>query len=1837
MYHAYLPVEATAGADATLWNATITAEYDDADTQSIGWNSGHIGSVGYNAPTMDGTFILNGTTYTVRGLYEQVAKAPASVDLRISSYIPESERGSVYVAVGDARCSIAAAQATRGNTGSFYKWNQTVFPSPPFSNGANITAAILYNSNYLTLNGNSTVTVQKGDAYADAGAATPDGATIANNTDLDTLVPGNYTIQYTASKGCGVLDTAARTIVVEADKTAKPEFAYATLDQDTGEMTIAFDVTINVNATDLTKMYVSDAEQSNEVSLNGADFNSTAPASDTLSMTLTPNQLSQITAMDTPQLDIEAGAVALASGNTIDDAPDNHILIFRAGFDTVLWNATISSKTGSGGERVGWTLGSLGSIAYNPPTANNMFVLNETAYAVSGFFMNQFVYVELILNAGIPESERSSLYAVLDDKRCSFSTVVDAAAAGGKKAHRWDANVLGFPFANNRDTDAAIIHNPDYLTLNGNSTVTVQQGDAYADEGATTPDGATIADNANIVDTSVPGNYTIQYTASKGCGVLDTAVRTIVVEANGTAKPEFAHAVLDRDTGKLTIIFDKIINVAAADLTKMHVSDAGQSNEVPLDGADFNSTAPDSDTLSMTLTPNQLSQITAMETPQLDIEAGAVALASGNAIDDAPDNHILIFRAGSDTVLWNATITAGSETTDGATGWSIATYPSLGSIAHHSPTTNNMFVANGTAYALRGMFYVGGSDTYIQVDNHIEESDRNSLHITFENKRCSFSTRTPAWAGIDAHVWHSSIIVNPFPYSGAKTDVAILYNSNYLKLNGADAATVRQGDSYTDEGAETPDGATVTSNASRVDTSVPGTYKIHYNAAKGCGVLDTAIRTVEVTDASPSFAFASLNTRTGGMTIAFDEKIHASAADLTKMHVSETGQANEVALTGADFDSAAPNSTALSMTLNSGQLSRITLMAAPQLDIDAGAVSDLAGNAIDAAPDSQILTFAVSPDIVLWNATITSEYRGLEGATGWDNGSYGNITHNAPTMNNTFSLNGTVYTVQNLDYQEQTTPPTTYLGLSSYIPQSERDSTYIAMGDARCSLKTAEAAGGGARLQHSWYHTVLANPFTAGANTTAVILYNENYLTLIGGDAATVPQGGAYADAGAATPDNAAIASNASRLDTTVPGAYKIQYNATKGCGLLDTVVRTVTVEEPKTSPVFVSASLDHNTSVMTVAFSETIDVSAANLRLLYVSEAGQANQVSLNRAVIDDAASDSDTLSMTLSTAQMNRIIRMSTPQLDIRAGAVSDLDGNAIEAAPDNPITVIPASNRPPIAPDATAETTVNTSVTITPAISDPDEDAVRISAVSRPSNGNANHADTTITYTPNRDFAGTDTFSYTATDGQNSTQGTVTVTVNLDSAPPEIESAELNRDGTLRITFSEPVDASEIDLGMLYVTSGDSSSRTSLSGARLASTADGDTISIILAGNHLNTISLLLNPQLEIGAGAVSDLAGNAISDTFGNPTMLAGSLSPGPGTSGGVPLGGQNQPSTPGRSGGGGGGGGGGGSGGAAAPAEFAGLYSVMWDCNAPSTAVILDSNLAAEITIIAGSESFTPVQDAVQNLDGRAIYTAGVHAGIMLLKVNANDGSSTSKTINTLDRCTGQIEYSRYAPDAPAPVQAVSAQPAVQQPPAEPDFAPVPAEPDDASEPPDAAVPAPAEPDEIAEPGCGPGQVLSGGECVPRPQAPPADDSGCLIATAAYGTELAPQVQMLRELRDDALLSTDSGASFVDKFNSIYYTFSPGIADMQRESPAFREAVKALITPMIHSLSVMSLAEENSEASVLTMGSFVILLNLVMYLAAPAVTAIAIVRRFGMGRICGAADIASRRSGRTGRF
>ncbi|MFY9299584.1 MAG: CFI-box-CTERM domain-containing protein [Candidatus Nitrosotenuis sp.] len=136
-----------------------------------------------------------------------------------------------------------------------------------------------------------------------------------------------------------------------------------------------------------------------------------------------------------------------------------------------------------------------------------------------------------------------------------------------------------------------------------------------------------------------------------------------------------------------------------------------------------------------------------------------------------------------------------------------------------------------------------------------------------------------------------------------------------------------------------------------------------------------------------------------------------------------------------------------------------------------------------------------------------------------------------------------------------------------------------------------------------------------------------------------------------------------------------------------------------------------------------------------------------------------------------------------------------------------------------------------------------------------------------------------------------------------------------------------------------------------------------------------------------------------------------------------------------------------------------------------------------------------------------------------------------------------------------------------------------------------------------------------GEAAAQPVEQPQDSEGggCLIATATYGTELSPQVQLLRELRDNVVFGTASGKAFMSGFNQFYYSFSPTVADWERQNPSFKEMVKITITPMLYTLSALNTADVDSEQKMLGYGIGIILLNVGVYFVAPAAAIIILYR------------------------
>lgn len=117
----------------------------------------------------------------------------------------------------------------------------------------------------------------------------------------------------------------------------------------------------------------------------------------------------------------------------------------------------------------------------------------------------------------------------------------------------------------------------------------------------------------------------------------------------------------------------------------------------------------------------------------------------------------------------------------------------------------------------------------------------------------------------------------------------------------------------------------------------------------------------------------------------------------------------------------------------------------------------------------------------------------------------------------------------------------------------------------------------------------------------------------------------------------------------------------------------------------------------------------------------------------------------------------------------------------------------------------------------------------------------------------------------------------------------------------------------------------------------------------------------------------------------------------------------------------------------------------------------------------------------------------------------------------------------------------------------------------------------------------------------------APGGGCVVATAAYGTELAPQVQRLREARG-ALAGTEYGPALLSAFNAAYYAAAPAVADAQRQSPELNAAAGYALAPVLAILEAASHAGSGAlaaAAGAMVVGSFA---------AAPAACACLLRRR-----------------------
>ena len=307
-------------------------------------------------------------------------------------------------------------------------------------------------------------------------------------------------------------------------------------------------------------------------------------------------------------------------------------------------------------------------------------------------------------------------------------------------------------------------------------------------------------------------------------------------------------------------------------------------------------------------------------------------------------------------------------------------------------------------------------------------------------------------------------------------------------------------------------------------------------------------------------------------------------------------------------------------------------------------------------------------------------------------------------------------------------------------------------------------------------------------------------------------------------------------------------------------------------------------------------------------------------------------------------------------------------------------------------------------------------------------------------------------------------------------------------------------------------------------------------------------------------------------------------------------------------GGGGGGGGGGSslsGATHAPVKTpAYIHKISWDCEAEQVTVLAGPDTEGLSVSVRTTELGQNQAERQEILDGHPMFIAPMATDDRYIMVQAvyltgRDMSADSESLD-LGSCSGSETFTvpaiQQTGSLDPPVQATSEEPILDiADPAQSEIVPV-------EQPTPIVIPPDKEPIRA--------EILT--EPQPAQEEPPTPvnepkGGGCLVATAAYGTELAPQVQMLREARDRAVMSTETGTAFMYAFNAAYYAVSPSIADIQRQNPALNQAVGVFLAPALWSASVVSAAEPGYEVSITGYGLAAILLATGAYGAPVALT------------------------------
>ena len=443
----------------------------------------------------------------------------------------------------------------------------------------------------------------------------------------------------------------------------------------------------------------------------------------------------------------------------------------------------------------------------------------------------------------------------------------------------------------------------------------------------------------------------------------------IPITINDTLRPSFESARYGTSDNVLSITFSENVTVGASAVLRIHDINPGNASGISFGTADLSASG---NTVNTTLSISQIAKIDGMHAPRLDIDADAVSDNSTNFIRSAKNLEVIIDDA-MPPALVHAKYFTGNSTMS---------------------LTFSMPVDNVDYSKIR--MHDSGNATSIQFDSFLlRYIDHNVVIVNFERGGGLIESMTTPQLDIDAgavseddHILNTNRAaanltinvhdttppeVDSATYTTGNGTLTVRFNEpisqfNYAKMHIIDFSTLGRGISLADVASIQHTAGTDTMTATldslqRTAFETMGTHLFRidrseaYDTAAAYDMSANAIRAtspyINVSDTTPpAFVSSTYNAALNMTTVTFDEPI--LNPDYSKVHIRESG-ASTGGITLGTISQKQHSTNFLSVEFSESQNDAFVALGTPQLDIDAGAVSDESDNPIIATPDLPII------------------------------------------------------------------------------------------------------------------------------------------------------------------------------------------------------------------------------------------------------------------------------------------------------------------------------------------------------------------------------------------------------------------------------------------------------------------------------------------------------------------------------------------------------------------------------------------------------------------------------------------------------------------------------------------------------------------------------------------------------------------------------------------------------------------------------------------------------------------------------------------------------------------